>query len=312
MNVFLAGGSGAIGRVLVPMLLARGHRVVAMTRSAERAEALRQLGAEPVLGDVYDEDGLRALMQATRPELVMHQLTAFGATTADPLAETIRVRTEGTRKLVAAAQAAGARRLITQSISFLCTPHGEGLTDEATPLYTDSGPAIKPLADAIASLEQQTQRATGLTGQVLRYGWFYGPGTNFDAATGLIVRGLRKGRLPVVGGGTGVYSHIALQDAARATLAAIAHDAPGLYNIVDDDPARQSEWLPAVAGWLGAPAPAEMDAASARPTFGDLALHLMTEQRGASNALARRELGWAPQVPSWREGLRQLYAGASL
>lgn len=308
MNIFLAGGSGAIGRVLVPMLVADGHRVVAMTRSAERAEALKAQGAEPVVGDVYDEATLAALMRTARPDLVMHQLTAFGATGGDPLAETIRVRTEGTRKLVAAAQAAGARRLITQSISFICTPHGAGLTDEQTPLYTDAGPAIRPLAEAVASLEQQTLQAEGLAGQVLRYGWFYGPGTNFDAQTGLIVRGLRKGRLPVVGGGHGVYSHIALEDAARATLAAIACPAPGRYNIVDDDPVPQHAWLPAVAQWLGAPAPGAMDAATAHQTFGALAVHLMTEQRGASNALARRELGWAPQLASWREGLHRLYA----
>lgn len=312
MKIFLAGASGAIGRVLLPMLVAQGHRVVGLTRSPERAEALRQCGAEAVQGDVYDLTGLRTLMQAARPDLVMHQLTAFGSTSGDPLAETIRIRTEGTANLVAAAQAAGARRLITQSISFICTPRGadgDELTHEGTPLFVESGPAIKPLADAVASLEQQTLQADGLTGQVLRYGWFYGPGTNFDPTTGLIVRGLRKGRLPVVAGGPGVYSHIDLADAARATLAAIGHEVPGLFNIVDDDPAPQHAWLPAVADWLGAPPPAAMDAATAGQAFGALALHLMTEQRGASNALARRELGWSPRIGSWREGLARLLEG---
>jgi nucleoside-diphosphate-sugar epimerase len=309
LNIFIAGGSGAIGRQLVPMLVQRGHRVVAMTRMPVRAARVEAMGATPVIGDVFDADRLNDLVRQAAPELVIHQLTAFGATDADPLAETIRVRTVGTRNLVAAAQQAGARRLITQSISFICKPVASGLTDESTPLYLDASDAIRPLAQAVAEMEQRTLEAPGLEGVVLRYGWFYGPGTNFDPADA-IPRAISKGRMPIVGDGNGCYSFIHVQDAAAATMKALTDATPGIYNIVDDAPARLRDWLPAAAQLLGAPPPAAMDEALARQKLGDMRLYIFNEQSGASNHKAKTALAWQPGIPSWRQGFQQMYAPA--
>lgn len=321
MRIFIAGASGVIGRSLVPLLLTHGHTVVALTRGADRAAALQAMGAEPVLGDVFDEAALARLVAAAAPDVVMHQLTAFGAKThdpaADPLAETIRIRDEGTRKLVAAAQAAGVKRLITQSISFICSPaaaglNAAGLATEDTPLYLDGGPAIAPLAQAVATLERLTLHTPGVQGTVLRYGWFYGPGTNYDPASGATVRAVRKGRAPLVssalGTGRGVYSYIDVADAARATLLALHSGKTGLYNIVDDEPAAHGTWLPELARLLHAPAPPQMDEAAARAAMGDMLVHFMTTQTGASSAKAQRELGWQPRPASWRDGFRNLYS----
>jgi nucleoside-diphosphate-sugar epimerase len=306
VNIFIAGGTGAIGRVLVPLLVKAGHKVVALTRSADRASQLVRMGAIAVIGDVYDAQRLAQIVVEAEPDVVMHQLTAFGTTEGDPLAETNRVRTEGTRNLVAAARAARARRFITQSISFICSPAGDGLTDEDTPLYLDAPPAIRSLAEAITSLERQTLDASGMEGIVLRYGWFYGLGTNYDPG-GAIPTALRKGRMPMIGAGAGTYSFISLQDAAAATIKALTHSGRGIYNIVDDFPAPLSEWLPFTARLLGAPAPGHMDEALARQKLGDMLVYIMNEQRGASNAKAKRELNWEPAVPSWRAGFEALY-----
>jgi nucleoside-diphosphate-sugar epimerase len=306
VNVFVGGGTGAIGRALVPLLASEGHRVTVVTRSAERVAQIEKMGAVAVVGDAYDRERLIRLAAAAEPEVVIHQLTAFGATAVDPLAETVRIRVEGTRNLVAAARAAGARQFIAQSISFMCSPRGEGLTDEQTPLYLDAPPAIRPVAESVASLERQTLEAEGMAGIVLRYGWFYGPGTNYDPED-VIPRAIRKGRMAIVGTGAGTYSFINLSDAAAATVRALAHRGRGIFNIVDDAPARLSEWLPFAARLLGAPPPQPMDEALARQKLGDMLVYIMNEQRGASNAKAKRELGWRPGVPSWRAGFEALY-----
>ncbi len=306
MNIFIAGGTGAIGRLLVPMLVAEGHRVIAMTRSAERVSQLKDMGAEPVIGDVFDQARVTELVIAAKPEIVIHQLTAFGATDSDPLAQTIRIRIEGTRNLVAAAVAAKARRFIAQSISFICSPAGNGLTDETTPLYLDAPSAIRPLAHAVSELERQTLEATGIEGVVLRYGWFYGFGTNYDP-NGSIPQAIRKGRMAIVGAGNGTYSFIQLRDAALATMRALTRGT-GIYNIVDDHAVRLSEWLPVAANLLNAPVPAHIDEATARAKFGDMFVYTMNEQRGASNAKAKQELDWRPLVPSWQDGFAELYS----
>jgi nucleoside-diphosphate-sugar epimerase len=306
VNIFIAGGTGAIGRFLVPLLVKAGHTVVALTRSADRTSQLEQMGAVPVVGDVYDEAGLARLVAESEAEVVIHQLTAFGTKVGDPYAETIRVRIEGTRSLISAARAARARRFIAQSISFMCSPFGSGLTDEDTPLYLDAPPAVRALAEAIASLERQTLDAHGMCGTVLRYGWFYGPGTSYDPE-GTIPTALRKGTMPIVGAGAGTYSFINLRDAATVTLKILAHEASGIYNIVDDSPVRLSEWLPFAAQLLDAPAPGHMDVASARQNVGDMRVYYMNEQRGASNAKAKREFNWQPAFPSWRAGFEALY-----
>ena len=303
MNIFIAGGTGAIGRVLVPLLVNAGHKVVALTRSADRTSQLEQMGAVPVVGDVYDEARLARLVAESGAEVVIHQLTAFGTKDGDPYAETIRLRIEGTRSLIAAARAARVRRFIAQSISFVCSPTGSGLTDEATPLYLDAPPAVRALVEAVASLERQT---LGVGGTVLRYGWFFGPGTSWDSQ-GAIPRAIREGNYPLVGAGAGAYSFIDLRDAAAATVKALAREADGVYNIVNDAPARFSEWLPFAAKLLGAPAPAHEDETSARKRVGDMRVYYMNEQRGASNAKAKRVFNWRPAFPSWRTGFEALY-----
>jgi nucleoside-diphosphate-sugar epimerase len=307
MNIFIAGGTGAIGRFLVPLLVNGGHKVVALTRSADRTLQLEQMGAVPVVGDVYDEERLARLVAESEAEVVIHQLTAFGTTTGDPYAETIRVRIDGTRSLIAAARAARARRFIAQSISFMCSPLGSGLTDEETPLYLNSPPAVRALADAIASLERQTLEASGMSGTVLRYGWFFGPGTSYDP-DGTIPTAIRNGTYPIVDAGAGAYSYIDLRDAAAATMKVLAHEAKGIYNIVNDAPVRLSEWLPLAAKLLGAPAPGHMDEAAARAKLGDMRVYYMNEQRGASNAKAKRDFKWRPAYPSWRAMFEELYS----
>ena len=306
MNIFIAGGSGAIGRELVPMLIAAGHRVVAVSRSEGRAQQLKAMGAESVIGNVFDPARLTELVVQARPDIVIHQLTAFGPQ-GTGLEETLRIRTEGTRNLVAAAEAAGAMRFIAQSISFICTPHVDGLTDESTPLYLDASPGIRSLALAVSELELQTLESR-MESVVLRYGWFYGLGTNYDP-NGSIPSAIRKGRMAVVGGGKGTYSFIGLRDAALATMQALTKGA-GIYNIVDDHPARLSEWLPVVARMLNAPSPGQMDETMARAKLGDMFVYVMNEQRGASNAKAKRELEWQPLVRSWTDGFAELYGRA--
>jgi nucleoside-diphosphate-sugar epimerase len=310
MRIFIAGGTGAIGRLLLPMLVNEGHSVVALTRSPDRATQLEQDGAEPVVGDVYDEVGLGRLVAESEADTVMHQLTAFGTTDGDPYEETIRIRIDGTRSLIAAACAAGVPRFVAQSISFMCSPFGSGLTDEASPLYLDARPAVRALADAIASLERQTLNAPGMSGTVLRYGWFYGPGTTY-APQGTIPTAIRAGAMPVVGDGAGRYSFINLRDAADATLKVLGRETSGIYNIVDDSPVRFSEWLPFAARLLGGPAPGHLDEASARQKFGDMRVYYMNEQRGASNAKAKRDFDWQPAFPSWRTGFEALYSTPS-
>ena len=311
MNIFIAGGTGAIGRVLVPLLVNAGHKVVALTRSVDSSSQLEQMGAVPVVGDVYDEVRLARLVAESEAEVVIHQLTAFGTKDGDPYAETIRVRIEGTRNLLSAARAARVRRFIAQSISFMCSPFGSGLTDEETPLHFGAPAGVRPLAEAIASLERQTLDAkNGMSGTVLRYGWFYGPGTSYDPE-GTIPRAICTGTMPIVGAGAGTYSFINLRDAAAATVKTLAHEASGIYNIVDDSPARLSEWLPFAAKLLDAPAPGHMDEALARQKLGDMRVYYMNEQRAASNAKAKRAFNWQPDFPSWRTGFEALYLNRS-
>jgi len=311
MNIFIAGGTGAIGRVLIPLLVHAGHQVVALTRSSDRASQLEQMGAAPVVGDVYDRSRLARLLSESKAEIVIQQLTAFGTKDGDPYAETMRVRTEGTRNLVSAARAARVRRFIAQSISFICSPSGSGLTDEETPLHLDASSAVRAFAEAVASLERQTLEASGMAGTVLRYGWFYGPGTSYDPE-GAIPSAIRKGSYPIVGVGAGTYSFINLSDAAAATVKVLSKEVSGIYNIVDDSPIRLSEWLPFVAKLLDAPAPGHMDEATAREKLGDVRVYYMNEQRGASNAKAKREFNWQPALPSCRPGFKALYSNRSI
>mgnify|MGYP002624259386 CR=1 FL=1 len=304
-RVFLAGGSGVIGRQLVPRLVARGYQVTATTRRADRLPELEALGASAVVCDAFDAEGLRAAVAAAAPDVVVHQLTSIPSR-IDPrrvvrdFETTNRLRTEGTRNLLAAAEAAGAGRFIAQSVAFAHRPDGDGLKREEDPLFLDCPPAYRPLVEAVASLERQVATAD-LEGVVLRYGYFYGPGTIY-APGGTFRADVRRRRLPIVGPGSGVFSFVHIDDAADATVAAITGP-PGLYQIVDDDPAPVRDWLPHYAREIGAPPPRRVPTWLARLVVGPYAVLMMTEQRGAANDLAKERLGWRPEHPSWRQSL---------
>ena len=304
MKVFVAGASGAIGRPLVRQLVAAGHEVTGMTRREERAEEIRGAGAEAVVCDAFDAEALRHAVVAASPEVVLHALTALPArfkARGDYLAATNRVRVEGTRNLVAAAKAAGARRIVAESVAFFYEPQGNWIKDEEAQLYRDPPGRFAPARDALVVLEREVTGAEGLEGVVLRFGWFYGPGTYYDRGGSLAEETLKR-RNPIVGGGKGTFSFIHVDDAAAAFVAAIDHGAPGIYNVVDDDPAPLREWLPVYAETLGAKPPRRVPAWLARFVAGrDLVLAAL-EMRGASNTKAKRELGWTPAHPSWREG----------
>jgi 2-alkyl-3-oxoalkanoate reductase len=310
MRVFVAGASGAIGGRLVPMLMEAGHAVVAMTRTADKADAIRASGAEPVLADALDADSVGAAVRAAEPKAVVHQLTALSSMTGNPrkfaedFALTNRLRTEGTDHLLAAARAAGARRFVAQSYAgWPYAREGGPVKSEDDPLDPDPPAAARDALDAMRYLDRIVPGAEGIEGVVLRYGGFYGPGTGIARGEeSALIEAIRKRRFPVVGGGTGVWSFVHIDDAASATLAALDRGAPGIYNVVDDDPAPVSEWLPALADAIGAKPPRRVPTWIGRLAGGEMAVSLMTQVRGASNAKAKRELGWQPEHPSWREG----------
>jgi nucleoside-diphosphate-sugar epimerase len=306
MRILLAGASGAIGRRLVPLLLAQGHHVTGMVRSSESGDAVRALGAEPAHADALDGAAVRRAVEEARPEAVIHQLTSLPRR-IDPrkierdFVLNDRLRSEGTHNLVAAAQAAGASRIVAQSIAFAYAPGRPGTVHtEHDPLFLDAPKAFARSARAVHELERTVIGAGGL---VLRYGYFYGPGSSISRQ-GSMAEDVARRRLPIVGSGQGVWSFIHIDDAAEATLAAIGSGSAGAYNVVDDDPAPVSEWLPAFAQALGAPRPMRVPAFIARLAAGSYGVMTMTRAQGASNELAKRELRWQPRYASWREGFR--------
>ncbi|HEY5343553.1 MAG TPA: NAD(P)-dependent oxidoreductase [Solirubrobacteraceae bacterium] len=304
MRVFLAGATGVIGRRLVPMLLADGHEVTGMTRSPTKVDALRAVGARPVVVDAFDAPSVTRALAEAQPDVVINQLTAIPPR-LDPrkiardFALTDRLRTEGTRILIDAAHAAGARRMIAQSIVLVYAPGPPGTVHtESDAVNVNPHKSYRQTGGALVELERQVLAADG---QVLRYGFFYGPGSAISRA-GSIGAEVARRRLPIVGGGAGVWSFIHVEDAARATVAALANPTSSAYNIVDDEPAKVAEWIPALADALGAPRPMRIPSLLARPFAGGYGIETMTKSQGASNARAKRELGWAPTIPSWREG----------
>jgi nucleoside-diphosphate-sugar epimerase len=308
MRIFLAGATGAIGRPLVPALLAAGHDVTALARTPEKARALQDLGVETAVADAFDADGVREAVVGARPEVLIHQLTALPHEMnmrkyAQQLEPTARLREQTAPIFLAAAREAGARRVIFQSISFLVAPEGPPVVDESAPVM-DSG-----VAGATARMERLVTSAEALEGVVLRYGFFYGPGTYY-APDGFMVKLLRKRQLPVIGSGEGRTSFVHLDDAVAATILALDHGAPGIYNVTDDEPATQREWVPEVARMIGAPKPRHLPAWLVRLVAGQYAVLMGTALRGNSNAKARAGLGFEPRWPSWREGLRDVLAGA--
>jgi 2-alkyl-3-oxoalkanoate reductase len=305
MKVFVAGASGAIGGPLVRQLLAAGHEVTGTTRREDRAEQIRAAGAGAVVCDVFDAAALEAAVKEAAPEVVVNQLTSlpqrYNARKASFYEATDRVRKEGGRNLLAAARAAGARRFVTQSICFLYAPEGDWVKDEEARPFTDAPGHFRHAVEAMLGHEREVLEAEGIEGLVLRYGQFYGPGTYY-ARDGHFGREASKRRLPVVGEGTGTFSFLHTEDAAAATLAALDHGAPGIYNVCDDEPAPLHEWVPVYAEALGAKPPRHVPLWLAKLVAGSAVAAQAVALRGASNAKAKRELSWQPRYPSWRQG----------
>lgn len=310
MKVFVAGATGAIGRRLVPLLISNGHTVIGTTRTTAKVDALHAAGATAVVLDVLDRAAVNEALKSAMPEVVVHQSTALSGFTDfrkfdEGFALTNRLRTEGTDNLIAVMKELKIRRLVAQSYAGL--PHartGGPVKTEEEPLDQNPPNAARRTLAAIFHLENAVLHTEGIEGTVLRYGGYYGPGTSLSEG-GFQVEGIRRRLFPLVGKGTGVTSFIHIDDAAAATVAAIEKGKPGLYNIVDDDPAPVSEWLPALAAAIGAKPPRRVPPWVARLFVGEFGVILMTEARGASNGKAKRELDWRPVYSSWRDGFRR-------
>ena len=307
MRVFVAGGTGVIGRRLLPQLVARGHQVTATTTSAKKLDLLAQLGADGVVMDGLDAVSVGEAVAAARPDAIVHQMTAISPAHAGKpdmkhfdrwFAPTIRLRTEGTDHLLAAAEATGVSHLVAQSYaSWNGIREGGWVKTEEDPLDLHAGTAAHAVSEAIRHLEDVVVKAGGA---VLRYGGLYGAGATDDQ-----VELVRKRQFPLVGGGTGYCSWVHLDDAASATVLAVEQEANGVFNIVDDQPAPTSEWLPYLAACAGAKPPMRVPKWLARLLAGEVAVTMMTEGRGFSNAKAKRELGWELRYPSWRKGFKE-------
>jgi nucleoside-diphosphate-sugar epimerase len=306
MKVFVAGATGAIGRQLVPRLVAAGHEVVGMTRSESKQAMLYELGAVPVVADALDRDQVAESVARARPDVIVHQLTAIGVLDLRhfdrAFALTNRLRTEGTDHLLSAGRAVGVRRFVAQS--YAAWPYertGGPVKSEEDPLDPSPAREMRESMRAIRHLEEAVLGANWTEGIVLRYGAFYGPGTSLAPGEEQFEL-VRKRKFPLVGDGGGVWSFIHVADAAEATVAAIEHGSRGVYNNVDDVPAPVAKWLPALAQELGAKKPMRVPRFIGRLFAGEAGVVMMTDVRGASNAKAKRELGWRPAHPSWRDG----------
>jgi nucleoside-diphosphate-sugar epimerase len=306
MKIFVAGATGVMGKQLVPRLVAAGHEVVGMTRRRSKQAAVHELGASSVVADALDPEQVAAAVAGAQPEVIVHQLTAIAALDTRhfdrDFAQTNRLRTEGTDHLLSAGRAVGVRRFVAQSYtSWPYARTGGPIKTEADPLDPAPAREMRQSLAAIRHLEDAVTGADWTEGLVLRYGAFYGPGTALSAG-GAQLEMVRKRRFPLVGNGAGVWSFLHIADAAEATVAAVEHGERGIYNVVDDDPAPVAEWLPALADELGAPKPWRVPRFVGRLFAGEAGAVMMTEVRGASNAKAKRELGWRPGHPSWRQG----------
>jgi nucleoside-diphosphate-sugar epimerase len=317
MKIFVAGASGALGAQLVPQLVADGHQVVAMTKTPAKQHALRAMGACPVVADALDPHAVAAAVGEAEPEVIVHQLTALSvpmglrdARRPDRFRGAIltnRLRTEATDHLLAAGRAVGARRFVAQSFTAFrwARTRGPALT-EADPFDANPPASMKAAQEALVHLEQAVTTIDWGDGLVLRYGGFYGPGTGISSAPDAVMAAaIRKRRFPIIGDGGGVWSHVHIEDAATATVAAIERGAPGIYNIVDDEPATVREWLPELARALGAKPPRRIPRWLGRLVAGEAMTLMMTDVRGASNAKAKRELSWKPRYSSWRQGITE-------
>ena len=309
MRVFVAGATGALGQHLVPELIAAGHEVIATTRTPGKVARLRAAGAEPVVVDGLDREAVIAAVRAAEPDVIVHQMTALTGGTSlrnvdKTFAATNELRVRGTDNLLEAASRAGVRRFVAQSNAGMYERSGGPVKTEDDPLVARApSPSSARTLAAIKHVDQAVPLAVP-EGIVLRYGGFYGPG-----ASDILLDMMRKRRVPVIGGGTGIWSFIEITDAAAATLAAIDRGEPGVYNVADSDPAPVAEWLPYLAKVVGAKPPLRLPAWLARLLAGEFVVDQMTNWRGASNEKARKELGWEPRYPSWREGFRAWVSG---
>ena len=310
MRVFVTGATGALGRHLVPGLVAAGHEVTATTRAPGKVAQLRAAGAEPVILDGLDREAVITAVQAAAPEVIMHQMTALAGMRSlrnpdKAFAVTNELRTRGTDNLLAAAALAGTRRVIAQGYAGPGPDKRSGgaLKTEEDPPDWRPIPSAARMAAAIAYVDKTVPTVVP-EGIVLRYGAFYGPG-----ASDALLEMARKRQLPVIGGGTGIWSFIEITDAAAATIAAVDRGAPGVYNVVDDDPAPVAQWLPYLAQVAGAKPPLRVPAWLGRLLAGEFVVAQMTTSRGSSNEKARKELGWEPRYASWREGFRAWVSG---
>jgi nucleoside-diphosphate-sugar epimerase len=307
MKVFVAGATGAMGKQLVPRLVRAGHEVVGMTRSESKQAELYDLGATPVLADALNPEHVASAVAHAQPDVIVHQLTALSGSLDmrhfdRDFALTNRLRTEGLDHLLSAGRATGVKRFIAQSYTgWPFARDGGPVKNEDAPLDPTPAREMRETLQAIRHLEQAVTAAEWTEGIVLRYGAFYGPGTSMSPG-GEQVELIRKRKFPVVGDGGGVWSFIHIEDAAEATVAAVEHGTRGLYNVVDDEPAAVAEWLPALAERVGAPKPRNVPKFLGRMFAGEAGVVMMTEVRGASNAKAKRELGWRPRHSSWRQG----------
>jgi nucleoside-diphosphate-sugar epimerase len=302
VRVFVAGATGAIGRPLITALLAGGHEPIAMTRSADKADALRARAIEACVCDAYDAPALTRAVAEAHPDQVVHLLTDLPHALnmrrfEQETASTGRLRRVGTANLIAAATAAGVERIVAESIAFAYAPIGDWVKAEDAPLAHEALPSA---ADPVADLERQVQAVGGI---VLRYGWLYGPGTTY-ARDGALASSVRRRQLPIVGQGAGVFSFVHVEDAASATVAALEHRGPSIYNVVDDEPTPLREWVPAFAQAISAPKPWRAPVWLGRLAAGRLAVEMLGGLRGASNERVKRELGWQPRYASWREGFQ--------
>jgi nucleoside-diphosphate-sugar epimerase len=316
MRILVAGATGAIGLELVPQLIAAGHSVVGTTRTAAKAGIIRRMGAEPAIADGLDAPAIRAAVMAEKPEIIIDQMTDLADVTDlrhfdRAFATTNRLRTEGTDFLLAAARDAGVKRFIAQSFcGWTYGRGGDAIKTEADALDSDPPEELRRTLQAIQHLEDAVTGSASPEGIVLRYGSFYGPDTGMLSRA--MIDQLRRRRVPLIGGGGGRWSFIHVEDAAAATLAAVERGKPGhIYNIVDDEPAEVSEWLPALATLLGARPPIRVPAWLGRLFAGEHLVSMMTEVRAGSNAKARHELGWRPAHPSWREGFAEIASRAT-
>jgi nucleoside-diphosphate-sugar epimerase len=304
MKILVAGATGALGKQLVPRLVAAGHAVVGMTRSESKRDALRAMGATPAVADALDPDQVARVVAEANPEAIIHELTALSGQLDlrhfdRAFAETNRLRTEGTDHLLSAGRAVGVRRFLAQSYAgWPYAREGAAVKDEQAPFDPNPPEAVREGLAAIRHLEQAVTGAEWTEGIVLRYGGFYGPGTSLDGPGSDYVEAIRKRLFPLIGDGAGVWSFIHIEDAAEATLAALERGRRGIYNVVDDEPARAADWLPALAHSIGAKPPRRVPRWLGRLLGGEAVAIMMTEVRGASNAKAKRELGWEPRHPS--------------